>query len=192
MTDRHLVTWLLDLDVLKTHKFRGADRHDKLTLSPINFAFIGGTLEQRVELSLSDHLVHLKSTHIANIDRHLHLWPHVTRSHYDAADRHQVSNLLCSDLTHFLDRLFAELAVDYEHLVAPFKLQRNQRLTREVRCFGQSLVDSQLMILLDVKTSLLHQNVERCLVLLSEVDGGLRQLLIDNLREEVDVASCIF
>lgn len=82
--------------------------------------------------------------------------------------------------------------MDDEHLVAPFKLQRNQRLTREVRCFGQSLVHSQLMILLDVKTSLLHQNVERCLVLLSEIDRGLRQLLIDNLREEVDVASCIF
>jgi hypothetical protein len=77
MADWHLITWLLELDILETHKFRGASRHDKLAFDTVDLAFISRTLKQWVELSLTDDLVDFKATDITHVNSDLHLGLHV-------------------------------------------------------------------------------------------------------------------
>lgn len=48
-----------------------------------------------------------------------------------------------------------------------------------------------IMVLLNVKASLLHQNIEGGLVLFSEVDRRFRQLFINDHGEQVNVAGSI-
>lgn len=125
MTYRNLITRLLNLYVLETHKFWGSDRHHKRTFNLVDFALISWALHQWIELPLPNHLVNFKSTHVAHIYCYLHLRLDITRSHNDAPNRDKVSNLLSSDFSHFGDVFFAELSMDNEHLIAAFELLWN-------------------------------------------------------------------
>lgn len=88
MTDRHLITRLLQLDILEADEFRRSNRHHKLTFNPISLALISRAFQQWIELPLPNHLVHLEPAHIAHVHRHLHLRLHITRSHHDSPDRY--------------------------------------------------------------------------------------------------------
>lgn len=192
MTDRYLITRLLNLDVLETDKLWWPNRHHQLALNAISFTLVGWALHQRVKLPLPDNLVNLKSTHVAHIDRHLHLWLHIAGSHHDTSYGHKVTNLLGSDLSHLRDKLLTKLTMDDKHLVGSLKLLRDYRLRCGVNwCLSDALVHSEVMVLLNVEPTLFHQDVKGCLVRLPEVDRRLWHILVDYLTEEIDVASSV-
>jgi len=47
------------------------------------------------------------------------------------------------------------------------------------------------MVLLDVKATLFHEDIERSLILFSKVDRRFWHILINNLREQVDVSGSV-
>lgn len=68
-----------------------------------------------------------------------------------------------------------------EYLIRTLKFFRDHRLTRVLSRLGESLVHSQVMILLNVESTLLHQDFEGGLVLLAEVNTRLRHILVNDL-----------
>jgi len=72
MTNRDLVTRLLNLDVLVGNEAGGLDLEDELPVNPVRLALIGGALDDRVELLRVDKLVDFVAAAITGVYSHLH------------------------------------------------------------------------------------------------------------------------
>jgi hypothetical protein len=120
VTDRDLITRLLEFDVLKANEFRASDRHHELALDLVGLALVSGALKQRVVLLLPNHLVHFEPAHITNVDRHLHLWLDVACPHNDTLDCDERANRLSFDVSHSPHRLFGELSRHDVDLIRAF------------------------------------------------------------------------
>lgn len=65
MANRHLIAWLLDLDLLERHELRGLDLDLELALDVVLLALLAGAFNKRVELlRLNDH-VDLEAAEVA-------------------------------------------------------------------------------------------------------------------------------
>jgi hypothetical protein len=124
MTYRHLVTRLLNFYILKTHKFRGPDRHYEQSFNSVCFALVSWAFNQRVELSLANNLIHLEATNITNVHCYLHLWLYIANSYNYATNCDEWTYCMRLYLTHFTYWFLAKLARYNKDLVASFQFFR--------------------------------------------------------------------
>ena len=193
MTDWYLVTWLLNLDFLKAYESAWLDLHYELTLGLVSNTWSWLALYQWVELSGGDYLIHFESTHITSVDCYLNAWSNVAHSCNNTLALHQTSDLVWSDVSHSDCLLFSVLSMDYEHLVVSLQLRWQQHFNVDWFSIHSDIGEALgiLKHLIIVELSLLHEDIECAHLLIVEVNIWLWKALVNDLRKEVDVASCI-
>ena len=195
VTYRHLVARLLNFDVLVRDEPRRLGLENQLAVDFVRFALLGGALHDRIEFFGVNELIDLKATAIARKDSHLHAGFDITGACYDSTNRDQVADILGFHISHLHDRFLAELTRDKNRLIVTLKLSRDpfRRISIGSRILTRDQPSIQLDIArhLQVESSLLHDNIEAGLVLLTEIEAGLRHVGIDDFMEHLDICSCI-
>lgn len=101
MTNWHLIRWLLDLDILVTHKFTLLDLKDKVTLNHVLNTFLTWAFNLWGELLSVDALIDLETTGITSVNSNLHARLDVAASSDNTFNRDEPSNRTGLDLSHF-------------------------------------------------------------------------------------------
>lgn len=127
MTNRHLITWLLNLDILEADEFGRAYLHGQLALNFIVFAFARALQERHKDL-LWDNLVNFEATHIAHIDSDLHLWFDITSTHDDTFNVEKGANQISFSFPHFDNLLLSILTVHNKDLVSSLEFLWDTRV----------------------------------------------------------------
>ena len=86
MTNRNLVTWFLNLDLLERDEFRRFDLDLQLAFDVVFLALIARAFDQRVELFCLDDNVDLIAADIACVDSYLDARLNITGPCDDSSD----------------------------------------------------------------------------------------------------------
>jgi hypothetical protein len=158
MANRHLVAWLLNLNILERNKFRSSDLHGQLASDLIDFALFRGALDQGIKLFLRDHLIDFEAANVAHVNGYLHLRLHIRAPHHDTPNGDQLANLLGLDFPHLVNMLLAKFTLHNEHLVAARKFLGDAYLLVCGRL--DSPLEVLMLCLFNVEATLLHQDIE--------------------------------
>ena len=129
MTDWDLVRWLLDFNVLVTHKFTLFYLKDKISLNLVLNALLTWALNLWGELLSVNALIDLKSTSITSVDCDLHARFDITASGNNTFYGDKSSNRMGLNLSH-LDESFLSQGTSWDNLemVASLKFWWNTHL----------------------------------------------------------------
>ena len=153
--------------------------HDKLSTDVIVLAFPARALYQRSELLGVNHLVNFVAAGIARVNCHLHEWPHITCARDDSSDGYERANLLSPNFPHFDNALLRELAWHEHNLITTLKFLGNLGFGVGLSAWlNEALVGSELLVILEVEFTLVHNHVECGQVFIAEVHGGLGHVLV--------------
>ena len=129
MTNWNLIRWLLDFNILVTHKFTLLDLEDKISLNLIFHTFLTWAFDLWCKLLSVDALIDLESTCIASVDSYLHAWFDITASGDNTFDRDKSSNRMSFDFPHLYESLlFQSTSWDNLEVVVSLEFGRNSHL----------------------------------------------------------------
>jgi hypothetical protein len=129
MTNWDLVRWLLDFNVLVTHKFTLLNLKDKISLNLILHTLLTWAFNLWGELLSVNALIDLKSTSITSVDCDLHARFDITAPGNNTFNRDESSNRMGLNLSH-LDESFLCQGTSWDNLemVASLKFWWNTHL----------------------------------------------------------------
>lgn len=152
------------------------------------------TLNNWIKLLCFHNHVDFKAAKVTSGNCNLYAWLYVTGSSHNSSNCYERSNLLCSNLSEFCDVPFCSISGYNHKLVIARQFGRNNILCRS-RILDLLVVDATLNLLLlnlvDVEFTLLHQDIKGAEVFIFEVDRGLRHIVVNYFRKNVDVSCCV-
>ena len=168
----------------------------ELTIDIVSSTLVRGALNNGIELFGVDNLIHFEAACLTSVNSDLHAWLNIAGTSDDTANCNQLTDVLSLDLSHLHDVLLAVFAGNHDSLEVTLELRGN---SSHWICISASayLSDNSLLLLdltghLQVISSLVHNHIEGCQVLVSEVDAGLRHMTFYELVEKLHVCRCIF
>jgi len=135
MTNRHLVRWFLNFDLLITQELALLDLQNKDTLDIIFNTFWSRTFKFRVKFLGIDDLVNLKTASIASIDCNLHARLDITDTSDNTSEGYQVTDDLCLDISHFGNVLLGIFPRNDNDLILSLEFGRDHSLAIELLTF---------------------------------------------------------
>lgn len=130
-------------------------------------------------------MIDLETANVASINSDLDTGLYIAASSDYTLHIDQTTNLQGFHISHALDVLLGMSSMNDENLVLSLKFRWKQHLwIRHLPEYGVSII---LLSLHEVELSLVHQDFKRCELILSEVNSGLRHVLVDCLRKETHI-----
>ena len=196
VTNGHLVGRLLDLDILVRNELALLDLQVQLALHVILRALEGWAFDLRRELFTMNHLINLVAARLASIDGHLHARLDVAGARDNTLNRNQAADAVRLNLTHGHGCLLGVLTRHDNGCVLTIKFRRESIHLLLLDCHAfliahHTITHHVLALHLVVEDSLVAQDVERAHLVVVELDRRWRHLLIDDLSEQLHVASGI-
>ena len=152
-------------------------------------------MDNRIEFLGVNQLIDLEATAVTREDGNLHTGFDITGASYNATNRNQLAYILGLHVSHLHDRLLAEFSGDKHRLIVALKFCRDSchriGVCSRILSRDQTLLQLDIAGHLEVKSSLLHDNIKAGLVLLSEIQTGLGHMRIDHFMEHFDISCSI-
>ena len=172
VSNRHLVRWLLNLDLLVADELALLDLQDQLTLDLVLFASETWTLNFGCKCFLVNDLINFHTAGITGIHSDLHTWLDISAACDDTFDVDEGANIRRLDVSHSVKEFFSTSVLvvalwDNDQAILPLQLRWNT-----VVVHGKSILLLLLLIadialinhhgacLLIIEASLLHNDVK--------------------------------
>lgn len=192
VTNWNLIGWFLELQFLKTDELAGFDLENQLALNHILDTLDTWAFNQGSKCLLVDNLVNFAPTCITSIVCNLNAGLDIVASGNDSLDCNQRAHLVCFNLSHLREPVFAVFTWHNAQVIASLKLWWNLLFGFGISLVSigshESLGDHGTLVSLRIKSPLLHHDVMSCHILLGDVNAWLRHVFVNNLGEQLDVS----
>jgi hypothetical protein len=163
MTNRNLIRWFLNFNILIANEFTCFNLKNQLALNLILYTFHTWAFNKWSKLLLLNNLINFKTTSIACIVSNLNAWFHITASCNNSFDDNKGTNCISFDLSHLYHIFLRVLTWSNTQVISSFQLRWNsQFLWFSILCliwFQQSLSNHGLICIYRIKSSLSHLNI---------------------------------
>ena len=172
----------MDLDLLVGYEFGLLDGERQGALDLILGTLLRGALESWHELVAIHSLVDFETANLTSVYRHSHLRSYIRASGYNAVHGDERTNLVSLDLPHLLKGVLGLSMGDGDgELAVQFRRDGYFNLLIWLAALLYKAVDDLLSPhLVQVELPLRHGDLISSQILIVELNGRRRQLLIDN------------
>lgn len=172
VSNRHLVRWLLNLDLLVADELALLYLQDQLTLDLVLFASETRTLNFGRKCFLVNDLINFHTAGITGIDSYLHAWLDISAASDDTFDVDEGTDILRLDVSHSVKEFFATSVLvvalwDDNQAILPLQLRRNTVVVHGnsillllLLIADVALIDHHGACLLIIEASLLHYDIK--------------------------------
>jgi len=106
MSNRNLIRWFLDFNLLVADKLTRFDLKNELTFDSVLYTFLCWAFDLRIKLSLVNDLVDFSTASVTGKYSHLYARLDIADSRDNTSERHKATNYVSFDFPHFLYMLF--------------------------------------------------------------------------------------